>query len=134
MTICARTLILVGGGLLAVSTAFPVVAGVLRAPAPGWLGIADVVVAALLVSHGFLIAARGSATADPGVSDLSLRVLRGGASLFLVLLVVFFLAGHRVKWDVLLPGLAWRAWLFVWVLPGALALWHRSEPSEPRQG
>ena len=128
MTLHARTLILAGGGLFVISTAFPVVASVLRNPAPRWLGIADVAVAALLVCQGFLIAARGSAKADPGVQDLSLRVLRGGANLFLVLIVVFFLAGHRVKWDILLPGLAWRAWLFVWALPGALALWRRSEP------
>ena len=133
MTIRARTLILAGGGLLAVSTAFPVVAGLMRTPASGWLGTADVVVAALLVCQAFLIAAWGSAKADPGVSDMSLRVLRSGANLFLVLVVVYFLAGHRVKWDILLPGLAWRAWLFVWVLPGALALWHRSEPSQPLQ-
>jgi hypothetical protein len=134
MTLHARTLILAGGGLFVISTAFPVVASLLQNPAPGWLGVTDVGVAAVLVCLGFLIAARGSTNADPGVPDLSLRVLRGGANLFLALIVVFFLAGHRVKWDILLPGLAWRAWLFVWVLPGALALWQRSEPSQPRRG
>ena len=40
----------------------------------------------------------------------------------LVLLVVFFLAGDAVRWHVLLPGLAWRAWLFVVALPSWLAL------------
>ena len=35
---------------------------------------------------------------------------------------LFFLAGDAVKWQVLLPGLAWRAWLFALVLPAWLAL------------
>jgi hypothetical protein len=37
-------------------------------------------------------------------------------------IVVFFLAGDHVRWDVLLPGLAWRGWLLMYSLPAALAL------------
>lgn len=127
MIVRARTLVLACGGMFVVSTAFPVVASVLRSPVSRWLGIADVVVAGVLVCQGFLIAAKGSAKADPDVLDLSLRVLRGGANLFLGLIVVFFLIGDHVKWDILLLGLAWRAWLFVWVLPGAIALWRMDD-------
>jgi hypothetical protein len=123
MIVRARTLVGACVGVFVASAAFPVVASVLRSPVPGWLGIADVVVAAVLVCLGFLIAAKGSATADPHVLELSLRVLRGGANLSLALIVVFFLAGEHVKWDILLLGLAWRAWLFVWVFPAAIALW-----------
>jgi hypothetical protein len=123
MILRARTLVLACGGMFVISTAFPVVASVLQNPASRWVGIADVVVAAVLLCHGFLIAAKGSAKADPHVLELSLRVLRGGANLFLALIVVFFLAAQHVKWDILLLGLAWRAWLFVWVLPSAIALW-----------
>ena len=119
----ARTLVLAAGGTFVVSTAFPVVASLLRSPAPGWLGIADVLVAAFLVGQGLLITAKVPGRTDHAVLDPSLRVLRGGANLFLVLIVVFFLAAEHVKWDILLPGLAWRAWLFVWVLPAAIALW-----------
>jgi hypothetical protein len=106
MILRARPLVLAWGGMFVISTAFPVVASVLRSPAPRWLGIADTVVAAVLVCHGFLIAAKGSAKAEPHVPELGLRVLRGGANLFLALIVVFFLAGEHVKWDILLS--AWR--------------------------
>ena len=123
MIVRARTLVLACGGVFVISTGFPAVASVLPSPASRWLGIADVAVAAVLVCLGFLIAAKGSAKADPHALERSLRVLRGGANLFLALIVVFFLAGEHVKWDILLLGLAWRAWLFVWVLPGAMALW-----------
>jgi hypothetical protein len=129
MIVRARSLVLAGGGMFVISTAFPVVASLLRSPAPGWVGIADVVVAVVLVCQGFLIAAKGTARADPDVLDLSLRVLRGGANLFLGLIVAFFLAGQHVKWDILLLGLAWRAWLFVWVFPGAIALWRTDSKS-----
>lgn len=120
--VAGRTLVWACGGLFVVSTAFPVVASLLRSPAPAWLGIADVAVAAVLLACGFLIAAKGSVKADSAALGLSLRVLRGGANLLLGLIVLFFLAGEYVKWDILLLGLAWRAWLFVWVLPGAIAL------------
>jgi hypothetical protein len=94
MTRRNRPVVIVAGALLVVSTAFPVAASLLTGPAPRWMGILDVVVAFALVCAG----------------------------LFLALLVVFFLVGDSIKWSILLPGLAWRAWLVGWVLPAALAL------------
>jgi len=41
----------------------------------------------------------------------------------LALIAVFLVAGDRIGWHILLPGLAWRAWLLAWVLPSALSLW-----------
>jgi hypothetical protein len=100
---------------------FPVVAGVMRNPAPRWIGIADVVVAFALVVQAIVIMKRATKP-DANVAAAGLRVVRSGANVFLGLIVVFFLAGHRIHWDVLLLGLAWRAWLFVWVLPSALTI------------
>ena len=40
----------------------------------------------------------------------------------LVLLAIFFVAGSLVRWDILLVGLAWRAWLLMYTLPATLAL------------
>jgi hypothetical protein len=34
-----------------------------------------------------------------------------------VLLVLFFLAGDRIAWNIGLVGLAWRAWLLLYTLP-----------------
>lgn len=109
-------------GLFVLSTLFPVVAGVMRNPAPRWVGIADVVVAFAVFVQAMVITRRAP-KADAHAVAASFRVVRAAANLLLVLIVVFFLAGQRIKWDVLLLGLAWRAWLFVWVLPSALTLW-----------
>lgn len=118
----------IGLGLFVLSTMFPVVAAVMRNPAPRWVGIADVVVAFALFVQAIVITRRAPKP-DADVVGASLRVVRVGANLLLGLIVVFFLAGHRIKWDVLLLGLAWRAWLFVWVLPSALTLWHNESRS-----
>ena len=45
----------------------------------------------------------------------------------LLLLVLFFLLADRVQWDVLLIGLAWRAWLLLYALPFWLQAW-REQP------
>jgi hypothetical protein len=114
---------LAAASLLPVSTAFPVVAAILPAdPPPRWFGIADVAIALVLVAVGTWIATRRPGPFSADVSRAALRILQGMASLPLVLLVVFFLAGDAVRWHVLLPGLAWRAWLFVVALPSWLAL------------
>ena len=47
-------------------------------------------------------------------------------------LVLFFVAGDLIHWSILLPGLAWRAWIFAWVLPSALALWHMNAGTPPK--
>ena len=44
------------------------------------------------------------------------------------LFVLFLLLRDRVAWHVLLPGLAWRAWVLVSTLPVWLAL--RGEPGD----
>ena len=109
--------------LLPLSTAFPAIAAFQRAdPPPRWFGIADVAIAFALVAVGTWIATRRPGPFSADVNRAALRILQGAATLPLVLLVVFFLAGDAVRWHVLLPGLAWRAWLFVVALPSWLAL------------
>jgi lysylphosphatidylglycerol synthetase-like protein (DUF2156 family) len=123
MTIRAVALRRVTAALFAVSTAFPIAASLLRTEAtPLWLGIADVAVAAVLMAVGFVVVARAPKTFDPETTATAFRVLRAGSALFLLLLLLFFFAGGAVRWQVLLPGLAWRAWLFVLVLPAWIAL------------
>jgi hypothetical protein len=36
---------------------------------------------------------------------------------------MFLVSPQIVRWDVLLPGLAWRVWLLGYGLPLACALW-----------
>lgn len=37
------------------------------------------------------------------------------------LLVLFFVAGERVDWEILVVGLAWRGWLLIYTLPYLVA-------------
>lgn len=113
----------VAAGLFVVSTAFPIAASLLPAAAiTRAIGLADVAIAALLLAAGFVVVAKAPKTFDAPTTDLAVRVLRAASSVFLVLLVVFFVAGGAVDWTVLLIGLAWRAWLFTLVLPAWIAL------------
>jgi hypothetical protein len=125
-----RRLVLAGAALFLISTAFPVI-GSIRGNETGdkWIGIADVTLAFLVVLAGIAIAFRKPAGFESRTVASALQVYRGAASVFLVLLVLFFVLGDLIHWSILLPGLAWRAWLFAWVLPSALALWHLNAPT-----
>jgi uncharacterized protein YybS (DUF2232 family) len=118
--------------LFAFSTLFPIVAGVWNvATPPRWLGVADVVFAVLLLVSAFTVVNR----AKPAVSDVhrvaALRFSQVVLNAIPLLLVLFFLLGDRVAWTVLVIGLAWRAWLLLYVLPFLVASW-RDEPVEVR--
>ena len=107
---------------------FPVVAAVAQPdPSPLWAGMADVALAILTCACGFTIAARAGERFDDRVVRSAFRIYRVGATALLLLIGVFLVVGDRIGWHILLPGLAWRAWLLAWVLPAALSLW-RSEP------
>jgi len=109
--------------LFAVSCGFPVCASLLEAERlPRWVGIADVVVAAALVSVGVFVMSRKPSGFTAAIVVTGFRTYRGLANIFLALLVLFFLAGEHIRWEILLPGLAWRAWLLVWVLPSWLSV------------
>ena len=119
-----RRLVLGTAVLFAISTMFPIVAAVAHAdPSPLWAGIADVALAILTCACGFAIATRAAERFDDRVVRSAFRIYRTGATVLLALICVFFVFGDRIAWHILLPGLAWRAWLLVWVLPAALSLW-----------
>jgi hypothetical protein len=119
-----RGLVTIGAMLLLLSTAFPVVASLFGPEGrPRWIGIADVVVAFALVLVGIAIVSRKPTGFDARAVQSAFTVYRALAHFLLALLVIFFAAGDLVDWSVLLPGFAWRGWLFAWVLPSALDLW-----------
>jgi hypothetical protein len=124
-----RVLVALGAGLLVLSVAFPVVASLLPQEAPAWMGVFDVALAA-----GLVLAALGADAATrgpppPPVIQRSYQFYRLVATLPLGLLLVFFLVGGAIKWHILLPGLAWRAWLLCYILPVVLTIWERSRAS-----
>jgi hypothetical protein len=122
-----RQLVVGAAALFAVSTMFPIVAAVAQPdPSPLWAGMADVALAILTCASGFTIATRAGERFDDRVVRSAFRIYRVGATALLLLIAVFLVVGDRIGWHILLPGLAWRAWLLAWVLPAALSLWEGS--------
>jgi hypothetical protein len=126
----SRPIIVVSAGLFVVSGLFPTAASLLEADrVPMWLGVCDVVVAAALVVLGMVIVSRKPSEFAAPVVATSFRAYRGLASSFLILLVLFFVAGDNIRWSILLPGLAWRGWLLTIALPSWLSAWQTEQRS-----
>ena len=126
----SRTIIGVSAGLFVFSSLFPIAASLLEVDrVPRWLGVCDVVVAAILVVVGMVIVSRKPSEFAPPVVATSFRAYRGLASSFLILLVLFFVAADNIRWSILLPGLAWRGWLLTMVLPSWLSAWQTEQRS-----
>lgn len=117
-----RSTCVLGAGF-AVSTAMPIVASLVAAKPPLWAGLIDVTLAVALVAGGLGLLATAQRPFDDDTVRATYRIYRVLATVPLVLLAVFFVIGHAIKWDVLLAGLAWRAWLLMEVLPAAVAGW-----------
>ena len=108
--------------VFAVSTAFPVIAALLEPGLiPQVMGLLDVAIAGIAVVLGFALDGRVRADVTEADRAAAYRVLRRGGVVVLVLLGVFFLVPNLFAWDVLVIGLAWRAWLIIWVLPAVVA-------------
>ena len=108
--------------LFLVSTAFPVAASLLREDdISRAMGVLDVTIALLLLVTGITIVS----TKTPASTEADRRAVRWyrhAGTVPIALLLAFFLAGSHVRWDILLIGLAWRAWLLMYTLPATLAL------------
>jgi hypothetical protein len=111
------TLVRVTIGLFAVSTAFPVAAGLWHGSAPRWLGLVDVSVAAALVIAVLVLAARTPGQPSDRALAGGFRLSRAAAGVIPLLLALFFVVVDRINWPVLVIGLAWRGFLFVCVAP-----------------
>jgi hypothetical protein len=123
-------MLIVGGGLFAVSSLFPVAASLLEVDhIPRWVGIADVVIAGALVVLGMPIMSRKPTGFAAPVIETSFRIYRGLATTFPLLLAMFFVAGDNIRWSILLPGLAWRGWFLTTVLPAWLSAWQAGQRS-----
>ena len=115
--------------LFALSTLFPIVAGLWNvAQPPRWLGVADVAVAGLLLFSAFALVSRAKTAVRDPHRVAALRISQTALGVIPLLLALFFLVGDRIGWTVLVIGLAWRAWLLLYVLPFLVAAW-RDEPA-----
>jgi hypothetical protein len=110
--------------VFAISSAFPVVAGLSHDPEafPPWWGALDVGIAFLLALLAFLVFGFARGRVNKPVEDLSYRAYRVLIHAIFAALVVFFVFGDRIVWTQCLTGLAWRFWLLLYCLPAWIAL------------
>jgi hypothetical protein len=113
-------------GLFAVSSLFPITASLYPPDAPSWMGLADVACAAVLLIVTIRVAKRVQKHITDDDRLAAFRASQLIVSAIPVLLLLFFVAGNRIKWDVLVIGLAWRTWLLLYTLPSLIAAYRQS--------
>ncbi len=114
-----RSLAIATAIMFCVSTVFPVVAALARDAAafPRAVGVLDGIIAFALVIMAMILHARTQGKVTKDDHDAAYRAYRILMHAILGLLVLFFLAGDRIAWNIGLVGLAWRAWLLLYTLP-----------------
>jgi hypothetical protein len=102
--------------LFAASTAILLLASIARTPVPAWGGYLDVGIVILIAFIGFSIHQRNKSLPR---YDISHQV---AITLFSLILVSMWLYRNSLDFNILLPGLAWRTYFFLSILPHGLAL------------
>jgi hypothetical protein len=103
--------------LFVISTAILLIASTAKTPARAWLGYLDVGIVLLIALAGFAIHQR----AKPAPRyDITHQV---GIYLFPLILVGMWIYREALDFNILLPGVAWRTYFFLSILPHALNLW-----------
>ena len=103
--------------LFAISTAILLIASTAKTPLPAWGGYLDVGIVVLIAFTGITIHQRNKSTPRFNISH------QVALYLFPVLLVGMWLFRASIDFNILLPGLAWRTYFFLSILPHALNLW-----------
>src|SRR6476620_8890706 len=97
----ARQLGRLCAALFVISAMFPVAASFYPADAPRWIGIADVGLAALLLTAAISLAMQMQERINDDDRLEAFRISQAVMSVIPILLALFFIAGSRIKWDVL---------------------------------
>jgi hypothetical protein len=108
--------------LFCISTAILLIASASKTPVPAWGGYLDVGIVLLIALIGFAIHQR-----DKGAPryDVSHQV---AIYLFPLTLVGMWIYRDVLDFNILLPGVAWRTYFFVSILPHAFSLWKLEQP------
>jgi hypothetical protein len=119
MTRRARLLFISFFVLYAISTAIVLIASTASNPMSVWGGYVDVGIVVLIALNGFAIYALNK-------SELRYEISHQTAIyMFPIILLGMWLYRNRLDFNILLPGLAWRTFFFLHILPYALNIWHR---------
>jgi hypothetical protein len=102
-----------------ISSAFPVVAAFVKDTKswPKWWGVLDVSIAFFLAILVFVICALARGRLNQKAEHATYRAYRVLLHGIFLMMVIFYLAGDRIKWSQCLTGFAWRAWLLFYALP-----------------
>jgi hypothetical protein len=107
--------------LFAISTAILLIASTAKTPVPAWGGYLDVGIVILIVLTGFIIHQRNKSVPR---YDISHQV---AIYLFPLIVVGMWVYRDSVDFNILLPGVAWRTYFFLSILPHAVSLWKREQ-------
>ena len=103
--------------LFGISTALLLIASTAKTPLPAWGGYLDVAIVVLIAFIGITIHQRNKSAPR---YDISYQV---AIYLFPLILVGMWLYRNSIDFNILLPGLAWRTYFFLSILPHGLNLW-----------
>jgi hypothetical protein len=114
-----RSLAIATAVVFGISTIFPIVASLLQdaSSLPRVVGVTDGVLAFVLVVMTMTLWVRTQGKVTKDAEDAAYRAYRVLNHAIIVLLLVFFLFGNRIAWNIGLVGIAWRAWLLFYTLP-----------------
>lgn len=107
--------------LFVVSTAILLIASTAKTPISPWGGYLDVGIVVLIALTGFAIYQRNKSVPR---YDISHQV---AIYLFALILVGMWIYRAALDFNILLPGVAWRTYFFLSILPHALSLWKREQ-------
>ena len=103
--------------LFGISTALLLIASTAKTPLPAWGGYLDVAIVVLIAFTGITIHQRNKSAPR---YDISHQV---AVYLFPLILVGMWLYRNSIDFNILLPGMAWRTYFFLSILPHGLNLW-----------
>ena len=105
------------GSLLILSTSILLIASMAKIPVPAWGGYLDVGIVLLIAVTGFTIYRRSKSVPR---YETSYQI---AIYLFPLTLVGMWIYRNVLDFNILLPGVAWRTYFFLSILPHALSLW-----------
>lgn len=107
-----------------ISVILLLIASTSKTPLPTWGGYLDVSLVVMIVITGFTIFGRGKS--KPNFETTHRVVLY----ILPIILLGMWIFRSLLDFNILLPGLTWRAFFFLHILPYGLNLWKPESPNE----
>jgi hypothetical protein len=124
MTIANRPILITFYSSYFVSFLLLLLASTDRSPLPAWGGYLDAGLVVVILVLSFMIFGRGKS--NPGYEAGH----RAALYVLPMLLLGMWVFRDTLDFNILLPGLAWRTFFFLHILPYGVNLWKIGTPSE----